>query len=73
MNRTGSCGWYKNGAMSGNVRFKWSGAALAAPLRFLSGCAHRKAFSKILPERLDFPDKRGIIPVCNECNKHVGE
>lgn len=73
MNRTGSCGWYKNGAMSGNVSFQmeWRSAGGATPV--LSGCAHRKAFSKILPERLDFPDKRGIIPVCNECNKHVGE
>lgn len=73
MNRTGSCGWYKNGAMSGNVSFQmeWRIAGGATPvfIRMRS----QESFSKILPERLDFPDKRGIIPICNECNKHVGE
>lgn len=34
MNRTGSCGWYKNGAMSRNVSFQmeWRSAGGAAPV-----------------------------------------
>lgn len=46
MNRTGSCGWYKNGAMSGNVSFQmeWRSAGGATPV--LSGCAHRKVFQR---------------------------
>ena len=34
MNCTGSCGWYKNGAMSGNVSFQmeWRSAGGATPV-----------------------------------------
>ncbi len=34
MNRTGSCGWYKNGAMSGNVsvQMEWRSAGGATPV-----------------------------------------
>ena len=64
----------KNGAMSGNVSFQmeWRSAGGATPvfIRMRS----QESFSKILPERLELPqDKRGIIPICNECNKHVGD
>lgn len=47
MNRTGSCGWYKNGAMSGNVsvQMEWRSAGGATPV-FIRMRSQEKLFQR---------------------------